>query len=588
MQPYCTVSELKMARWILHTLSLLAASTALATELPADASDGEKAVYCFSTNNLRMQLGAAVSTDPGQAAEMFKAVERWQNIIQRELPDFMAQQKAQQTAMMQLSERIKSVRRDPGAMVQQVINPIMAECDVLLAQLDISTASASATPAPPEPVTAPSGPYDSDVFAGLVQETRYADFRWNHHSDLYARVEGRGQFRRIRNGFRLEFETRIKTLCVGDLIESRRSDDGYLMHLKVPAGSGEGCLPRVTRGVLFPMAFDEQPKNRRLMLRLYDDQNRLVTAMRFESRELQAKRLDPQKLMVMDEVVYAMEKSGDEQRRAGKLARLRAEPDFPRLKPFYDSCMGKAPETPHASEASYYCICMTYKFGVGERIPESEFQSYVQDFSRLTRQFQIFTEDNKLYTRLAEECRACSYADRTLRAGCDAPDTAMLLPNTFAELIGQLEKDVLRLESSEFYKENFFVIYLQGYSGYCLDEIDDPVPFDYVVTETTTDQYGSSYSDEVQRDRTYVPRRHAARYQAIYDKHAKMTPEKFAGAIGQMAVTSDADLRQLRSDTSARVRIETEKRIAVRDHLAKGCTSAPVQRVYSRLDALFE
>ena len=577
-----------MARWILYTLGLMATSTTLATELPASASDGEKAVYCFSTNNLRMQLGAAAFTDPGQAADLFKNVERWQNVIQRELPDLMAQQKALQTAMTQLTERVKSVRRDPGAMVQQVINPIMAECDVLLAQLEQSTASASATPVQPEPAITQSGPYDSDVFAGLVQQTRYGDFRWNHHSDLYARVEGRGQFRRIRDGFRLEFETRIKTLCVGDLIESHRSEDGYLMHLEVPPGSGEGCLPRVTRGFLFPMAFDEQPKNRRLMLRLYDEQNRLVTAMRFESRELRAKRLDPQKLMVMDEVVYAMEKDNDEQRRAGKMARLRSEPDFPRLKPFFDSCMGGATETPDASEANYYCICMTYKFGVGERIPESEFQSYVQDFSRLTRQFQVFTEDNKLYTRLAEECRACSYADRTLRAGCDAPDTAMLLPNTFAGLIGQMEKDVLRLESSAFYKENFFVIYLQGYSDFCRNEIDDPVPFDYVVTETTTDQYGFSYSDEVQRDRTYVPRRHAARYEAIYDKHAKMTPEKFASAIGQMAVTSDADFRRLQSDTAARVRIETEKRSAVRDHLAKGCTSVPVQRVYSRLDALFE
>lgn len=583
-----------MRRWLLCILGLIGSTSTLASELAGLDSDGDKALYCFQAHILRMQIGGAALTDPNLASTLIKNGERWGTVIQRLLPDPMAQQSARQNATTRLTERMRAVGRDRNAMLNQVVEPLGAECDALLEQLDKPAAAAqpstaaAATPAATSSQPVATGPYDKDVFAGLVQSSRYADFRWNPHSDIYAKIKGRGEFRRIRNGFRLEFETRIKTLCVGDLIESRRSEDGYLMHLTVPDGSGEGCQPRVTRGVLFPMAFDETREYRRLMLRLYDDQNRLVTSLRFESKALQAKHLDPEKLMVMDEIVYAMEQGDDDRRRAAKLVNLQNDPDFPRLKPFYDSCLARQSAPLGSTNPSYYCICMTYKFGVGERIPESEFQSYVQDFTLLTDQLRVHTDDNKLYTRLDRECGYCSNPERTLRAGCDTPDNAMLLPSTFAGVIDQMEKKELRLESSEFYKENFFVIYLQGYSDYCTDQIVEPIPFDYVVTETTTDQYGFSYSDEVQRDRTYVAREHSDRYQAIYDKHAKMSPEQFFSAIRQVAVSSESDLRRLQSDVAMRIEIETEKRVAVREHLAQGCNSTPVQRTYSRLSELFE
>ena len=308
--------------------------------------------------------------------------------------------------------------------------------------------------------------------------------------------------------------------------------------------------------------------------------------MTFESDALESRRLDPEKLVSMRNVVLKMQENSDEQRRTAKLTNLRSRADFARLEPFYNSCTNAAPTS--GQQTTNYCICMTYKFGVGERIPESEYQSYVGDFSRLTNRFQTFTDDNRLYTRLAEECRSCSNPEFTLRAGCDAPDTAMYLPTTFAGVIDQMEKGELRLESSEFYKENFFVIYLQGYSDFCSPRIADPVPFDYVVTETTIDPYGGTYTNETQRDRTYVARRHADRYEAIYDKHAKMTPEEFFGAFEKLAIRDEADLRRTTSDLSTRVRIETEKRVAVRQHLSQGCSSQPVQRVYSRLSSLFE
>ncbi|MFK8054133.1 MAG: hypothetical protein AB8F65_14290 [Woeseiaceae bacterium] len=579
-----------MSRWIVFCLGLLGSATTLASELAELKTNGEKAVHCYYAHTIRMQFAGAMNIAPEEANTIMANVSRWQNVIQRELPDVAAQQAALQAATTSLSQRMGALRRDPNAMIDQVIKPLGVACDELLDQLDKPEVRSQPSAIVSDAVSAtPTGPFDKDAFAGLLMTPRYADFRWNPHSDLYAKIKGRGSLRRIANGFRLEFETRIKTLCVGDLIETRRSQDGYLMHLKVPESSGEGCQPRVTHGLLFPMSFDEQPKNRRLMLRLYDAQNRLITGMRFESSALESKHLDPDKLMVMDDVVYDMQQANDDERRNAKLVNFRQNRDFPRLNPFYESCRSATPSsTGEPAEANYYCLCMTYKFGVGERIPEPEFLSYIEDFSRLTDQFRVFTDDNKMYTRLSEECRVCGAGDRTLRAGCDSPDTAMFLPNTFAGVIDQMEKKELRLESSTFYKEHFFVIYLQGYSNQCQSQIVDPVPFDYVVTETTTDPYAGSFTNEVQRDRTYVARRHAARYKAIYDKHAKMTPEQFVGAIRNLAITSEADLRRTQSDMAMRINIETEKRVAVRDHLAQGCTSAPVQRVYSRLSRLFE
>ena len=108
------------------------------------------------------------------------------------------------------------------------------------------------------------------------------------------------------------------------------------------------------------------------------------------------------------------------------------------------------------------------------------------------------------------------------------------------------------------------------------------------MTETTIDPYGGTYTNETQRDRTYVARRHADRYEAIYDKHAKMTPEEFFGTFEKLAIRDEADFRRKTSDLSTRVRIETEKRVAVREHLSQGCNSKPVRKVYSRLSALFE
>lgn len=564
-----------------------------AGELAAFDSDGERAAYCFYANTLRMQYAGAAGGGDTQLSAVLRDAEQWQQIVNDQIAGMSDQRAVLQRAQTALTQRIRGAGSDPRTVYNTVIAPIAADCDALRQKLLAAAAAKPKLPAPqPAPAAKPAvvnSPVDDDgdVFSGLVRTPLWNEFRWNPHSSVYAKIRARGDFQRIRNGYQLKFRGNIKTLCVGDLMESHRSEDGYLMHLKVAPGTGEGCEPRVTRGLLFPIAFEEDPSSRRLMLRLYDDLGRLITATRFESRVLQTKQLDQSKLLSLYDVVSAMENSSDDARRRDKLVNLQALPEYPQLAPFYDSCSQASASNPSVGNAEYYCVCMTYKFGVGERLPKSELASYTRDFSALVERASYFNDDNKVYNRLGEVCRRCSFPDSTLHPDCDSLDAVMISPNTFAGVIGQLEKDILRLETSEFYKENFFVIYLQGYSAFCENEIENPVPFDYVVTEYTTDPYAGTFANEVQRDRTYVERKHAQRYKAIYDKHAKMDPDKFVGAISQMAVTSEADLRRLQSDVSARVEIETEKRRSVQAHFAAGCRSASVQRVYARLDELF-
>ncbi|MEM7612394.1 MAG: hypothetical protein AAF270_11980 [Pseudomonadota bacterium] len=553
--------------------------------------DSEKAVYCFYTNTLRMQLQGAMGTDRTKASEILRLSERWQTVIGRLASDPMLQRNAMQIATTTMSQRMQPAGGSPQKMLNDVITPTMTACDVLLARLDPPQEPAKAAPAAsPTPTTRQTGLFDKDVFDGLVTSPLRGKYRWNPHSSVYASVRTEGTFARARNGssaFQLDFDSKITTLCVGQLIESHRSEDGYLMHLTVKPGTGEGCSPRVTRGLLFPIAFDAQPASRQLMLRLYDDQGRLITASRFTSAVVRDKRLDQDKLLGMIALAQRMESDNDDKRRDAKLANLQRDADFPRLEPFYDSCMNTAATINGVVGTSDYCVCMTYKFGVGGRIPEPEFASYTQDFSRLVDRFRIHTNDNQLYTRLAETCRSCSSPSGALHTGCAEMDTNLLIPANFAEMIQRLDQTELRLETSTFYKENFFVVYLQGYSDLCSDQIPDAVPFDYVVTEVTTDPYAGTFSNEIQRDRTYVARKHSRRYEEIYDKHSKMSPQQFTAALRQMAITSESDLRRNQSDLQARIGRETEKRVSVRKHLEQGCSSASVQRVYSNLDAMF-
>ncbi|MFK7913234.1 MAG: hypothetical protein AB8B93_04925 [Pseudomonadales bacterium] len=561
------------------------------TALDALKGDSDKAVYCFYASSLQMQFQGAMATDRSRAAELMQSAQRWQNLVERLAEDPAAQMRAMQHATTDLNQRMQAAGPDPASMRNKVLTPTMTVCNALLARLDAPvTAQPQPAPAAPAPQTPQTGPFDADVFAGLLSSPLRGKFRWNMHSTVYADVKTAGVLTRSAEQpamFQVAFDSKISTLCVGNLVESSRSEDGYLMHLSVKPGAGEGCKPQVTRGLLYPLTLDEQYSSRRVMLRLYDDAGRLITASLFNSKALGSKRLDQKKLLAMNDIVQRMDADNDNARRGAKFAKLSGNPDFVRLEPFYNSCMTQAPAIPGVEEPRDYCICMTYKFGVGGRIPEPEFASYTRNFSRLVERSSVFTNDNKLYTRLAETCRRCSSPSAALHPRCDEMDTALLMPINFAEMIQRLEQPIVQLETTTFYKENFFVIYLQGYSNVCSAELENPVPFEYVVTEYTTDPYAGTFANEVQRTRTNVARKHAPRYKAIYDKHSKLSPEQFGAALRSMAITSDAELRRSQSDLQARISSETEKRVSVREHLANGCRTESVQRVYSNLDALF-
>ncbi|MEL7023804.1 MAG: hypothetical protein AAGL69_08655 [Pseudomonadota bacterium] len=560
-------------------------------EIPQEfGGDGEKAVYCYYSNLLRMQFAGAVGIDQKAASELLNNAQRWQDVIAKEIPDMGRQAQLLQSATSDITGQINATGARSVENITGVLAPIVAECDTLLSRLDAPAEAPRPEPAAVATVE-PSGPYDEDMFAGLITRPLRGRFRWDWHDSEYADVRTEGTLSRSTgrdNAYRLKFDSKITALCVGELVESHRSEDGYLMHLTTRPGTDQGCKPKVAEALLYPRSADTARENRSLHLRLYDDQRRLIASSLFRSEPLRDKHIDPQALVSLDEVVRRRDEGVRTQRRGEKLAQLRANPEFSRLEPFYDSCSRSASTISGVDNEEYYCVCMTYKFGLGDRIPEPEFVSYTEDFSRLTAQFAVYTEDNRMYTRLAETCQRCSYPDNTLNARCNEMDTQMFSPSTFAGMLRQLDKKEVKLWTSDFYKESFFVVYLQGYSDYCSAELIDPVPFDYVVTETTTDPYAGSFSQEVQRDRTYVERRHAARYQAIYDEHGKLSPDQFWNKVRGLAITSEAELRRSQRDLQQRISIEAERRSSIRQHLEGGCRSESVQRVYNNLESMFD
>lgn len=460
----------------------------------------------------------------------------------------------------------------------------------------VQPAKATPQPAPVQRSCAtclPTEPADSattDLFAGLFDDGLKGNFPWDWHDTDYFTERTKGTLTRTSpDEFTLVFDSKIPQLCVGGLVETGRSSGGFVIHLQVKPGEGTACKPRITHGYLYPYLTNDGTGNDGLVIvRMFDAEDRLITNALLRSETLQGRSFDMQKAYAVQQAMLDMEKQAKKVIQNRRMSAFENNPDYARLGPFYDSCMRSAPNIFGVMEPRPYCVCMANKFGVGERIPEAEFASYVNDFSLLVARFSgAHTKENRLYTRLAETCRSCSLSGREIEPYCTERDRLLYVANDYASMIRLLDKDEPIVEATDYYKKYFFRVYLQGFSQFCREDVVNPVQFDFIVKEFKIgDPWADPNGEVVQHDTTFVTARYAPRYKQFREDMDTAEPGDLVRVMEENLITNEAQLRRRISDVQTMLQVEYENRMAIRSHLEGQCGTRSVRRVYANLDGL--
>ena len=146
---------------------------------------------------------------------------------------------------------------------------------------------------------------------------------------------------------------------------------------------------------------------------------------------------------------------------------------------------------------------------------------------------------------------------------------------SYAEIIKALTVENPKVVISSVLFQSFYHRYLNHYSSACQAFIEDPVPFQYTVTTTTSDGYGnelSSDKDTLNRI-TYVEKAYAEKFDQYYSaSNAKALGDIFGSVLsGRAPNASNMAYSLMREDEE------------IIKHIKKGCTSQAVKRVYGNL-----
>ncbi|WP_371195943.1 hypothetical protein [Glaciecola sp. SC05] len=146
---------------------------------------------------------------------------------------------------------------------------------------------------------------------------------------------------------------------------------------------------------------------------------------------------------------------------------------------------------------------------------------------------------------------------------------------SYTKIIEALQVDEPKVIIGRVLFKSFYYRYLSHYSSSCRLYIEDPVPFQYVTTTTTSDGYGNEIGSntEVSDNVTYVERAYAEKYDQYYGaSNAKGLMDIFGSVMSGKSPNA--------SNMAYAVMREDEEIIR---HLREGCTSEPVQKVYANL-----
>lgn len=435
----------------------------------------------------------------------------------------------------------------------------------------------------------------SPYTAGFFNVTWQGRFHWDWHHVDYATVRTEGRLTKKTDAegpdnkltLQLDFDAEYSEVCVGDLREIGRSVQGYIVHFEVVPSAGQGCNPRVTHAYLYPLGFKDQvePPLRMVLYR----GSQLISAgfIRPPENSPIVFRVDPAVALQARAAIEGLEKIAAIDLKQTKSAVFQASAEYDDIKPLYDACMAYQPDIYVVIEREPYCQCVSEKVGIGSQITGIPVGVYVDDFGQLvTRLHGPESEENKLYYRLGESCRHCSDERYALEPYCSGPDTLLYAATDYEKFIRLLETNAPKIEATDYYKKVFYRTYLQGYSAYCGDQIQDPVPFVYTVTETTVGGWDHGNVNVIQRDETLVERRYAEKYGRFYDEIN--TPSSGGVDLRQTMSTAATQatyqgIRRQISDAQSMLETERANRTAISQHLQQGCDAQPVIDSYARL-----
>ncbi|MEE4281784.1 MAG: hypothetical protein V2I41_07565, partial [Pseudomonadales bacterium] len=434
-------------------------------------------------------------------------------------------------------------------------------------------------------------PYTVDFFDVPWQ----GRFHWNWHQTGYTTVRSQGTLKKNPISGRsagslllqLDYDSQYTDVCVGDLREIGRSVRGYIIHFKVEQPTGQRCDPRVTHAYLYPFGFEGEV-NALLHLVLYRDSQLISSGLMKPPENSSVElRVEPEIASQARAAVEGLKAVAANDLRVKKRAAFKASADYNEIAPLYEACMGYQPDIFAVIKREPYCQCVSEKVGIGKKITDVPVDQFVKDFASLVARLHgQSNNDNKFYFRIGESCRHCSDERYELEPYCSGPDTLLYAATDYQKFIRLLERDAPEIEATDYYKKVFYRTYLQGYSAFCGDRIQDPVPFVRTVTETTIGGWDHGNVNIIQRDETLVEHRYAEKYGRFYDEIN--APPSGGVDIGQAVSNAAAGasyqgIRRQISDAQAILETQRANRAAVSAHLQQGCDARPVVESYARL-----
>ncbi|MEM8493526.1 MAG: hypothetical protein AAF756_22125, partial [Pseudomonadota bacterium] len=397
-------------------------------------------------------------------------------------------------------------------------------------------------------------------------------------------------------GIRLnvEYDSYYNMICVGQLEEMGRSAQGYLIHFRVHPRSDKRCDPVVNHAYLVPTAIDEGNTSPHMLLEFYRDAE-MISAGFIKPAGVDRYALPVEAGLAKSgfQALLDVKDSVRDWRRTNKEATFRANPEFAKIEPLYNTCMAYDERKLGGPLKASYCQCVSEKIGRGGRVTSLELASYTEDFNLLIAEFRgVETLERRKYHRIERQCLGCSDERFEFDTGCSGPDELLYVPFSYADMIALLENNAPKIETTAYYKMVFFREYLEGYSAFCGDSIGNPVGFSYTVTETKRpDAWGPESSNVIMSSQVAIDQRYAGRYQRYYDQitSGDVTMGSVNSALQQRAKASgnpEASFMRMVRDVESRMKTEVANRGAIRRHLEGRCTTESVRTVYNNLDGL--
>lgn len=530
---------------------------------------------CYYVTTLKGQSFTGSTISQESLSEAIQELEQWQVL----LGEFYTERDKLNQDLSTATQDIQRLLAASNSDFAKVLTTESEKCKAILSTLQAKNNSTQSQSEGKTELTNSSETIQN-VWS-TIDPTISSKTRWRWHSSVYADVKTSAKLRVIGEKplkISYELDSKIDNVCVGPLTAVSSFENDYLISFnaeKVPE-----CNSSVEHAILYLHASDSSAQSRRLIIELFDSTNRLVSFAVFAYPELAGLSLDPKMMETTREQVATTKANAKQNTYNAYLLQFENHPEIAKMRPLFQACSNKLGDANKP-----YCMCMSYKFGVANRLDKNEYDLYVDDFGKLLEKTSRYDEKHKMYSRLSDTCNSCQGEENKLNAYCHEGDANLFSPGDYADMLRILKNYPDKLNTSTFFKKQFFRTYLQAYSQFCKANIKNPQRFTYTVTEHITfDEWSGSTSNVIQETITYVDRHFAERYQRYYDDYSKLKPDEFANVWRNQTITNMQEFRRKMSDIQNFIEVQTINRRQLRSHLENRCETNDVNRIHTNID----